>query len=160
MSTDGTFVRAYVEADITGAFTNSFHYPGFAHASEKSIDDDVPPIQSYHPPAAGFFLGLMRIRSISEETAEATICNFNDGKEPNGIPMYLRYHRTGSLPPAYQHGPANQPSTDVFGGWQATMLGYDIRDADDDLCRNALATHPLPTGTAPLPPSPGWPQHP
>jgi hypothetical protein len=157
MSPDGTFIRAFAEADELRIF--NMHeakgsYPGFAEASRiKHVTGGSG------MPASGFAVRWVLDFAVQPDgTATANVCEISaispDGPPPNPsiLKSTMTYHRTGAPPPSDQFGPARAPASSVFGEWYASSYGGPIDGAAVAPCLQSK-----PDVGANPDNSPGWP---
>ncbi|MGC4936236.1 hypothetical protein ACLQ3C_21455, partial [Gordonia sp. DT30] len=158
MSPDATFIRAVNDSTYIAMESGSqgarAAYPGFLHASEfhhppphigGGTDDPTQPL----PPSNGaLFIGAFH---SDGNIATATICV----PGPAWTGEVLTYRRTGTPPPANQHGPHWYPIHNVFGDWQVLNdIGTDFNQPPSLAVRQCAAAH-IPEPVSP-PNSPGW----
>jgi hypothetical protein len=162
MSSDGTFIRAFAEADVLRIFNaddKKGSYPGFVQADRtKSFSGGSG------MPVSGFAVHwVLQFSSQPDGTATADVCEISsitpDGPspDPDVLKYTLTYHKTGEAPPANQQGPARAPATSVFGGWYATDYSGQS-PATKQYLEPCLQSKPT---VGPNPDnSPGWPAAP
>ena len=130
MSSDGTFIRAFVEADAVRQFNIDMQqgsYPGYAAAdrTRNRAGGDDRPVRGYAIRWVNAFTAL------PDGSVTAEICSLQsitpDGSVAEGLLNdTLKYHRVGPPPPSNQQGPARAPMVSVFGGWYATELAAQV----------------------------------
>ncbi|MDP7705223.1 hypothetical protein [Mycobacterium sp. TY815] len=161
MSPEGTYLRAYTEADHIADFNvdgADGSYPGFAKAARDS---------GYHwlhtgLPATGFQTNWVHDLTLSPDgSATAVVCYAGevslDGSFPDNYTIFKRtitFQRVGVAPPANQKGPGRAPLVSVFGDWYTSKFDtlYPVMDPD-------CATNPPPIDKGPVS-TPGWPNTP
>jgi hypothetical protein len=158
MSTDGTFIRAFAEADTLRLFNideKKGSYPGFAKADGT---------QNRLSGGGGDWYGyavhwIVSLGTQPDGSAAARVCEATsitpDGTIHEGLSSKtLVYRREGIAPPANQHGPAPAPAVSVFGDWYATTYGaaYPITAETLAQCQQSKPTTDQNTDN-----SPGWP---
>jgi hypothetical protein len=159
MSADGTFVRAFAEADEVRIFNldaKKGSCPGFSKADRTenwsgSGGDDV----------SGYALRwVINFAVLPDGSASAAVCEISSitpvGPSPNPtiLNFTLSYQRVGVAPPANQHGPARAPAVSVFGDWYATRYSTETPMTEEAVapCRQSKP------GLGNDPDSwPGWP---
>ncbi|RIR80302.1 hypothetical protein D2E65_00040 [Mycobacteroides abscessus] len=156
MSPDGTFIRAFIESAIVKDFSRSedHPYPGYDQANRTNRQD----ISAYN---ANYGYTARRVLSLEEHpdnTVAAFICSYvsinpTNKDSPATSGLTLRYHRTGTPPPANQKGPARAPTVSVFGDWYATFYGYD---GDSHTADNRCIEYQPIIDKSPVS-TPGWP---
>lgn len=162
MSTDGTFIRAFVEAndvsrDNRGRSAGS--YPGFAGADRTGNHylGSGMSIRGYHT------RWVVSLIEQGKNNAEAVVCTLGathvgDGDGTPGLfsqAVRLRFHRVGPPPPSGQRGPERAPAVSVFSDWYATSYG-PITAADGRFDDSACTPNepPIEKGSVS---TPGWP---
>ncbi|WP_205873990.1 hypothetical protein [Mycobacterium camsae] len=156
MSADGTFIRAYAEADDLRIFNvdaSKGAYPGFLHANHTDRNNDG----SAHDVYGYTNFWVLSFAVQPDNSVVADVCAAGslspDGKESlNVLLTELRYVRTGAPPPVNQKGPAPAPAVSVFGEWYATFYSYPGDRLDPTPCypsQPPLDKSPIST--------PGWP---
>jgi len=160
MSPEGTYLRAYTEADHIADFNvdgADGSYPGFAKAARDS---------GYHwlhtgLPATGFQTNWVHDLTLSPDgSATAVVCYAGevslDGSFPDNYTIFKRtitFQRVGVAPPANQKGPGRAPLVSVFGDWYTSKFTtHPFMDPD-------CATNPPPVDKSPVS-TPGWPNTP
>lgn len=156
MGPDGTFIRAFIESAIIKDFSRSEDptYPGYDRANQTNRQD----ISAYN---ANYGYTARRVLSLEEHpdnTITAFICSYvsinpTNKDSPATSGLTLRYHRTGTPPPANQKGPVRAPTVSVFGDWYATFYGYD---GDSHTADNRCIER-QPVIDKSLVSTPGWP---
>ncbi len=135
MSPDGTFIRAYTEADeVRTAVSHGGwgSYPGFATAAGHAG------LLSGEASGDQFGYATRWIQSLGESSnssVTAVICALSTiSATPQKPPapyltmLTLTYRREGNLPPANQRGNQRAPATSVFGDWIATDYKFEHAD--------------------------------
>ncbi|WP_155769325.1 hypothetical protein [Mycobacterium asiaticum] len=158
MSPEGTYIRAYIEADQVANFNvdrAKGSYLGFAGAARDSGYDWV----GTGFPAKGFHTNWVReFRVAPDGSATAVVCFAGEvsvsGDFPDNYNIFKRtmvFQRVGSSPPVNQKGPARAPLVSVFGDWYTSnfITRYPLMDPD-------CATDPPPVDKSPVS-TPGWP---
>ncbi|KQH79218.1 hypothetical protein AO501_14205 [Mycobacterium gordonae] len=161
MSPEGTYLRAYIEADHVADYNvdrADGSYPGFAKAARD---------RSYHWtgtgfPAKGFHTNWVHeLTAAPDGSATAVVCYAGEvsvsGSFPDNYGIFKRtltFQRVGQAPPANQKGPARAPLVSVFGDWYTSTFTtqYPLMDPD-------CATDPPPVDKSPVS-TPGWPDTP
>lgn len=160
MSADGTFIRAYSEADyvrIHNSNGGSGSYPGFSMANRTGQVSSAPGDDEY-----GYYTRwVANLTESSDQVVTATICTLGaiDTNLKNIPPPYMRmltltYQREGSPPPTNQRGGGRAPFESVFGDWIAT--GYKSVNSDRPLELAPCLSDQAPIDNGPVS-SPGWP---
>ncbi|MGC4934878.1 hypothetical protein ACLQ3C_14480 [Gordonia sp. DT30] len=126
-------------------------YPGYAHATELhppafGLGED--PTHAYQPSRDSAFIASFHIQGT---VASATICQ----PGPNWSGDVLTYRRTGTPPPANQHGPHWYPIHNVFGDWQVLDDLHPDPNQPPSIAVRQCASARIPEQTNP-PNSPGW----
>jgi hypothetical protein len=159
MSPDGTFIRAFAEADDVRIFNidgKKGSYPGFVGADRTNQRAGG---------GGGEWFGyairwINEFQVLPDGSATAQVCSLHsitpDGSVHEGLlNETLKYQRVGASPPADQHGPARALAVSVFGDWQATDYSAPVPITKESLepCeRTTPAIDKSTVGTAP-----GWP---
>ena len=159
MSRDGTFIRAFIEADTVRIFNTEKKmgsYPGYAAADRTRNHAG-----GYWEPAIGYSIHwIVEFTVLPDGAVTALVCS-GGSITPDGrvseelLHDTLQYQRPGVPPPANQHGPARAPNTSVFGDWYATDLSPPVPKTKESIqpCRSTMpninAQHAVN--------SPGWP---
>ncbi|WP_143695336.1 hypothetical protein [Williamsia sp. 1135] len=181
LSSEGTFVRAYVESYelARDGIGTGWGYPGFADASPPDIDMMLKLDQLGLSFTSTRYYRMLSRQSDSIST-RITLCRYGessirqeDGWEHGAWPpqpVLIAFDTGGSPPPEGERGRFRAPTTDVFGDWKVTefdLLADDIagqptlsQQCDDNLTGlPTLPAEPYPRAepVPPLPPSPGWP---
>lgn len=129
MSPDGTFVRAFVEADrlqIHNSDEVKGSYPGYARA-DRPVNDNMG---GTGRPQVGYANNWVLDFTVNpDNTATADVCvtesiNSAGTDAEGGAVKTLHYRRDGQSPPANQRGPNRAPQVSVFGDWKA--VSYDL----------------------------------
>lgn len=160
MSPEGTYLRAYTEADHVADFNfgrADGSYPGFATAAQ-----DHHYRAGWGQSAEGFFTNWVHDLSLaSDGSATAVVCYAGNvavsGSFPDNYSFFKRtvtFQRVGVSPPANQKGPARAPLVSVFGDWYTSKFELGGPGMDPD-----CATNPPPIDKSPVS-TPGWPDHP
>lgn len=162
MSSDGTYIRAYAEADMLRIFTphgSEGSYPGFAEANHYRNRS----VGGGNLPAIGWAVyWVVAFTPQPDNSVTATICSFNSitPQGPlaagDGLIKTLKYQRRGTPPPAHQKGPARAPAVSVFGDWYTTVYGSDTPDGNELDFTPCATTKPTTFDKSPTP-TPGWP---
>lgn len=161
MSPDGTFIRAYTEADEVRTAVNHGgwgSYPGFATAAGNAG------LLSGQASGDQFGYATRWIHSLTESpnnSVTAVICalstiNATPQKQPAPylIMLTLTYQRTANPPPRNQRGTQRAPATSVFGSWIAT--DYKLEHADNGRVLGPCLSDQPPIESGPVS-TPGWP---
>lgn len=156
MSPEGTYLRAYTEADHIADFNADRaegSYPGFANAArDRSYDWGGTGL-----PAKGFVTNWVpEFTAAPDGSATAVVCYAGgvslDGSFPDNYTIFKRtitFQRKGVAPPAHQKGPARAPLVSVFGDWYTSKFTtHPFMDPD-------CATNPPPVDKSPVS-TPGW----
>lgn len=160
MSADGTFIRAYSEADYVRVHNSrggSGSYPGFSLANHTGQVASAPSGDEY-----GYYTRwVASLTQSSDQEVTATICTLGAiGASIDSIPppyirmLTLTYRREGNPPPTNQHGNSRAPDESVFGDWIAT--GYRSVNSDRPLELSPCLSNQPPIDNGPMS-SPGWP---
>lgn len=183
LSSEGTFVRAYVESyelarDGVGT---EWGYPGFADASPPGIDEALNDDQLGLRFSSTVYYRLLR-RTAEDTSTSITLCRYGVasiraethwefGSWPPR-PVHVSFNTTGAAPPAGERGPHRAPTNDVFGDWKVTASEFippeprNGQPSEHQECRdNVSGLPPMPPTepeqrSEPVPPqrsSPGWP---
>lgn len=181
MSSEGTFVRAYVESFELASEGQSteWGYPGFVEASPTGIDEQVKLVtgNSFNRKVVStvFYRPLRRV--VSGATSRLVLCRSESlsieqrspsrdsvwrriGK-PWGYAVIIEFTRSANGgPPAKQEGDRRAPSHSVFGDWHVTFydrLGMGPENRADTVACDALPPNPdLPAVGVEMGPQP-WP---
>ncbi len=154
MSADGTFIRAFAEADDVRLYNNNAakgSYPGFDHANQTSRNNIGGGSDEY-----GFTTRWVHdFTANPDSTATATVCSYVSINPQNDFLPFLladvlTYHRKGQGPPANQKGPGRAPAVSVFGDWYATSY-ESMRDSPNPCSSDQP---PIDKGADS---TPGWP---
>ena len=159
MSPDGTFIRAFAEADDVRIFNidgKKGSYPGFVGADRTNQRAGG---------GGGEWFGYA-IRWINEfqllpnGSATAQVCSLHsitpDGSVHEGLlNETLKYQRVGASPPGDQHGPARAPAVSVFGDWQATEYSAPVPITKESLEPCERTTPAIEKDNVDM--APGWP---
>lgn len=169
-SATGTFVRAAFESDfrvwISGDFAESF--PGY-----KAALGDADVLKTYKRGGGleleysySLRLKISRIEQHSATTATARVCTVdrtrlpapsNEVTESGPRMVFLRFERTGDEPSSNQSGPAEVPSTNVFGGWKIDKIERTWVDGDPTKPNPRQECGPMALPPDSGPSRPGWP---
>lgn len=128
MSADGTFVRAFVEAEDVWFFNldpMKDSYPGFndaypGHPKNRAYGSDNESRDEY-----GFATRwILNFTLKPDDIVVATVCTFESINSWNKFFPHVRaeiltYRRVGASPPINQKGAARAPAVSVFGDWYA-----------------------------------------
>ena len=141
MSSDGTFIRAFAESSTLQNFNGPLEpgmldadarlYPGFRRADRTGRS----PLGWFDAVYGYKVQWVLSFEETPGNAAKAVVCSFgsiNPTNEdaPSIMGLTLRYHRTGTPPPANQRGPARAPAISVFGDWYATDFGSEGEHSD------------------------------
>lgn len=157
MSPDGTFIRAFIEAEDVRIFNlakKKGSYPGFTTA-DRTTNHAGGEFKDVYGYTTNW---VLTFTESADNTVTALVCSYgsinpDNNDFPTLSPLTLRYARTGAPPPANQHGQARAPSVPVFGDWYATFLGYEAPGQPDITpCKNSQP----PIDKSPVS-RPGWP---
>jgi hypothetical protein len=160
MSPEGTYLRAYIEADHVASNNvgrAEGSYPGFAKAAR-----DPHHWMGTELPAKGFFTNWVHELTLAPDgSATAAVCSAGQvtvsGSFPDNYSIFkdtLTFQRVGVSPPANQKGAARAPLVSVFGDWYTSKSEWG-RPLMDPEC----ASNPPPVDKGPVS-TPGWPDHP
>ncbi len=156
MSADGTFIRAFIEAQDVAVFSGRpASYPGYINADHVPHNPYFYGISPTDLTTGFSSHSIIRLDNTGPDTYTATLCRRQSvnplNKESLSVDIeWLTYHHQGASPPSNQHGPRNAPSNNVFGGWYATKHDFDYTTPKHDVC----ADTPIDRGHTP---TPGWP---
>ncbi|OBK30549.1 hypothetical protein A5634_15870 [Mycobacterium asiaticum] len=161
MSPEGTYIRAYAEADRVADYNvgrAEGSYPGFAKAARD---------RRHHWlgtgfPAKGFSTNWVHdFKAGPEGSATAVVCYAGEVSLSGSLPdnygilkRAIEFQRVGAAPPASQKGVARAPLVSVFGDWYTSKFNtlYPVMDPE-------CATDPPPVDKGPVS-TPGWPDQP
>ncbi|MGC4936227.1 hypothetical protein ACLQ3C_21405, partial [Gordonia sp. DT30] len=153
-SRDATFIRALTESDGIARLSSahaSVAYPGYVHARELhplKLEPRRDPTSARPLARTSRFIGAFH---SDGNTATATICV----PGPGWSGEVLTYRRTGTPPPANQHGQHWYPIHNVFGDWQVLNDTEPATDQPPSLAVRQCASARIPEQSNP-PNSPGW----
>lgn len=130
-TSDGTFIRAFVEAELLAFFAGSpeASYPGYAYAAQPAGSlTDFP--RKPRPAYGTVYRRIVSIENLAGNTVRVVGCEMTPGLPPappaTTEPEHayqnsyaLTYQRAGKLPPSEQRGPRAAPLESVFGDWRA-----------------------------------------
>jgi hypothetical protein len=161
MSREGTYLRAFTEADHVADFnteTAKGSYPGFARAVPHHSYDWA----GTGFPAKGFHTNWVRELTVADDGSAVAVVCYAAGVTINGsfpdnysfFKQVITFQRTGAPPPVNQKGPARAPLVSVFGDWHTTEFNKKYPPMDPD-----CATNPPPVDKSPVS-TPGWPATP
>lgn len=184
LSSDATFVRAYVESyeHARNGQSTDWGYPGFVEASPENIKDMI-----LGDDLGLSFTGTLFYRPLKVESGVSSttyiLCRYGFTSYPRKPgweyawwpprAVTLDLNKDGVPPPAKEKGPERSPHNNVFGDWKVTYFDYfarelpgwpaspEVRECEKDLSglppAPATELQQLPEPKPPLPPSPGWP---
>ncbi len=183
LSSEGTFVRAYVESYelARDGIGTEWGYPGFADASPPNIEQMLKTNQLGVDYRATQFYRLLR-RLSGPSSTTITLCRYGEGtvfskkawwySSWKPIPISITFTTADADPPAGERGSRRAPALNVFGGWKTTSFelfpadSYDVQPSLVQQCQDDVRGLPLlpphkpqkqSDPFTPLPPSPGWP---
>ncbi|PXW35135.1 UNVERIFIED_CONTAM: hypothetical protein DES50_10176 [Williamsia faeni] len=165
---DGTFVRAIFESYILRSELGaSAYFPGWDEATGDSWYNwgDRPGYGPRNNPPFTIFAwvapfidpdpaGISDWTPPSDTVGAVIVCSRNS--VGNDYAMIYTYQRTGTAPPADQHGNQPTPNRNVYGDW--TILDSVTSSAGIHIDRTERCdTPPAPISQDIHTPSPGWP---
>ncbi|MBX9642177.1 MAG: hypothetical protein K2X97_21400 [Mycobacteriaceae bacterium] len=161
MSPEGTYLRAFTEADHVADFNPERakgSYPGFVQA----VRDHSYDWSGTGLPAKGFHTNWVRELKVAPDGSAVAVVCYAGGVTINGsfpenynfFKQVITFQRAGVSPPANQKGPARAPLSSVFGGWYTSNFDTSYPPMDPD-----CATNPPPVDKSPVS-TPGWPETP